>query len=151
MDEDVRHSSGFRKEDNRKLQTIVNKVLRALCNERKDTSTADLCEKSGQLSVHQRTAMVTLCSIFRIIKSAQPSYLYSALTLSEESCRTHNSKSSNCRRVEYNLSLSRSSFLYRGSRLFNMLPPSMVEVPHVRIFKKMVKKWVRNNIPLQPP
>ena len=151
MDEDVRHSSGFRKEDNRKLQTIVNKVLRALCNERKDTSTADLCEKSGQLSVHQRTAMVTLCSIFRIIKFAQPSYLYSALTLSEESCRTRNSKSSNCRRVEYNLSLSRSSFLYRGSRLFNMLPPSMVEVPHVRIFKKMVKKWVRNNIPLQPP
>ena len=55
-DDHVRNSPAFSKDDNRRLQIIVNKVLRCLTGLDRETSTRELHEKSGQLSVHQRCA-----------------------------------------------------------------------------------------------
>ena len=71
-DEDQRQSTAFRKEDNMKLQVIVNKVLRSLTGLDRDTPVSVLCSRSGQLSVQQRTALFTMTSVHKSIINKEP-------------------------------------------------------------------------------
>ena len=68
QDEHLRNSTAYTKEDNRKLQVLVNKVLRSLTGLTFDTSTKLLHIRSNQLSVHQRCAYFSLVSIFKTLK-----------------------------------------------------------------------------------
>jgi hypothetical protein len=149
-DETCRHSTAFRKEDNRKLQVLVNKVLRALTGLDRDTPTSILSSRSGQLSVHQRTALFTVMSVHKVLKNKEPVYSHSRLKPVQEQdqpARPH----PNCKRVECKLSISRGGFFYRGSRLYNQLPVSLARTSSVPVFKKNAKQWIRENIPLIPP
>ena len=67
--EDDRHSTAFRKEDNRKLQVLMNKVLRSMTGLDYETPVSVLLDKSGQLSVHQKTALFTLTSVHKALIS----------------------------------------------------------------------------------
>ena len=58
-DDQVRRSSAYTKEDNMKLQTIMNKVLRSLTCLDRDTPVTTLHDTSGQLSLHQRCTLYT--------------------------------------------------------------------------------------------
>ena len=144
-DETDRHSPAFRKDDNMRLQVLVNKVLRALTGLDYETPISVLSSRSGQLSVHQRTAVFTLTSVHKALKNQEPLYSHSLLHPDQDQVRT------NCRRVECKLSISRGSFYYRGSRLYNQLPANLTSIPKLPAFKKSVKQWVRDNIPLLPP
>ena len=149
-DETVRHSTAFRKEDNNKLQVLVNKVLRAMTGLDNDTPSALLASTSGQLSVHQRTAFFTLTSVHKSLKMKEPAYNYeSFINNFNDGQDVHHQ--ANCKRIKYNLSLSRCGYYYRGSRLYNKLPVSLVNTPKLKDFKKNAKIWVKNNIPLRPP
>ena len=148
LDANSRHSSAFRQEDCKRIQVVVNKVLRILLNMDKDTPTAILCASAGQLSVHQRVAFSTLCSVFKIINTGKPKYSYELLKNQTAKFIMYNQY--NCRRVDCKLSISWDSFIYRGSRLFNMIPASLAQSPNMKIFKKEAKSWVLKSIPLQP-
>ena len=52
-DDQARRSSAYTKEDNLKLQTIMNKVLWSLTGLDRDKPVTTLHNTSGQLSVHQ--------------------------------------------------------------------------------------------------
>ena len=67
-------SIAFTKDDNRRLQILVNKVLRSLTGMDYDTPVAQLIAASGQLSVHQRTAFHTITSMFKTIQTGLPKY-----------------------------------------------------------------------------
>ena len=56
FDDQQRSSPAFTKEDNRKLQILVNNVLRSITGLPREVSTALLHSKSNQLSVQQRCA-----------------------------------------------------------------------------------------------
>ena len=71
-DEQDRKSTAFKKEDNMKLQVLVNKVLRSLTGLDRDTPSSLLSSKTGQLSVHQRTALFTLTSVHKVPQSKGP-------------------------------------------------------------------------------
>ena len=142
-DEMDRQSTAFRKEDNSKLQIIMNKVLRSLTGMDRDTPVSVLTAASGQLSVHQRTALFTLTSVHKAMKSKEPSYSFNQLGL--------NQHHANCSRTEYKLSISRCGYFYRGSRLYNQIPSSLASTSRQSIFKKAAKQWVRDNVPLHPP
>ena len=73
-DEQSRTNTAFTREDNRKLQVLVNKVLRSLTGLGRDTPVSVLCEVSGKLSVHPRTALYTLTSIHKAM--LQKTYNY---------------------------------------------------------------------------
>ena len=149
-DEDQRQSTAFRKEDNIKLQVIVNKVLRSLTGLDRDTPVSVLCSRSGQLSVQQRTALFTLTSVHKSIINKEPLHSYRTFCSSQnpgQPVRLH----TNCNRVESNLSISRCSFYYRGSKLFNQIPASLANTTNHTAFKHGAKQWVKNNIPLLPP
>ena len=141
LDVNSRHSSAFRQEDCKRLQVVVNKVLRILLNMDYDTPTAILCASAGQLSVHQRVAFSTLCSVFKIINTGKPKYSFELLKSQIIKCpRLVNQY--NCRRVDCKLSISQDSFIYRDSRLFNMLPTSLAQTPKNKDFKKEAKAGV---------
>ena len=61
-DEESRQSTAFTKEDNAKLQIVVNKVLRSITGMDRNTAVSTLTMRSGQISFHQRTALFTLAS-----------------------------------------------------------------------------------------
>ena len=56
-------TKAFTKEDNNRLQVIMNKVLRSLTGLPKDTPVSLLLQESGYLSVHQLTAYHTLSKV----------------------------------------------------------------------------------------
>ena len=143
-------STAFTKDDNRKLQIIVNKVLRTLTGLDYDTPVSQLVAVSGQLSVQQRTAFHTLTSMYKTVQSGLPVYCYNRLD--ESRPRPYlETRSTVMYRVDYKLSISRCSYFYRGSRLFNLLPRDVLEATNIKTFKKKAKAWVKKNIPVLPP
>ena len=147
-DEHLRNSTAYTKEDNRKLQVLVNKVLRSLTGLTFDTSTKLLHIRSNQLSVHQRCAYFSLVSIFKTLKRGQPHYHKSRFSQrSDHQIETRNRASFN---IDYRLSISRCSFFYRSSKLFKLLPDDIVMIDKIEHFKSKVKDWVQKNVSLAP-
>ena len=48
----------------------------------------------------------------------------------------------------FKLSISRESFLYQGWRLYSRIPETLTAIDSVQEFKKKVRIWVKENIPL---
>ena len=147
-DDQNRNSTAFTKDDNAKLQILVNKVLRSLTGLDRDTPIATLHATSGQLSVQQRTAMFTIVSVHKSIQKKQPAYNYSRL---QPNSALVDVRVQGLPRIDYKLSLSRGSFYYRGSKLYSQLPANLIQQVNQAAFKRGAKKWVSENIPLQPP
>ena len=143
-------SIAFTKDDNRRLQILVNKVLRALTGMDYDTPVAQLIAVSGQLSVHQRTAFHTITSMFKTIQTGLPKYNSDRMEESRP-INLADTRTSMRYRVDYKLSVSRGSYFYRGSRLISLLPPDIFQARDLTTFKVQAKKWVRLNIPIHPP
>ena len=149
-DEEDRHFTAFRKEDNMKLQILVNKVLRSLTGLERDTPVSVLCSRSNQLSVHQRVALFTLTSIHKALSNKEPAHSYQTLRLRPNPGQPVRLQT-NCNRVDYNLSISRGSYYYRGSRLYSQIPDSLAKVQIQADFKTGAKQWVKSHIPILPP
>ena len=128
-----------------KLQVLVNKVLRSITSLERDTPVSVLCAQSGQLSVHQRTALFTLTSVHRALTTTEPCYSYTCLKPPNPQHHTH------CNRITYRLSISRTSYCHRGSRLYNQIPNELANKNKQSEFRKGAKQWVKRNIPLLPP
>ena len=146
MDTTKRHSTAFRREDNRKLQVLMNKVLRLLTKRGRETPTSVLCQDTGMLSVHQKAAFSVICSIYKTLKNRKPTYNYERLRPREDLLHQY----SQCGRIDFKLTISRDSYFYRGSRLFNMLPSDIKNVKSLGLFKKQVKDWIIKNISVKP-
>ena len=153
-DDKVRKSTAFRKEDNAKLQVLVNKVLRSVTGMDRDTPISVLATTSGKLSVQQRTALFTINSVHRSLTSQEPAYSYSVFKNQRnpvENPEDNPRHQTNCKVVNCKLSISRGGYYYRGSRLYNQLPTSLIQTSNQSIFKKTAKQWVLDNIPFLPP
>ena len=140
----------LRKEDTLKLQVLVNKVLRSLTGLPRETHVSTLVARSGQLSVHQRTALFTVVSVYKSLKNKEPHYTCSTLEPRPIPSRILRHQT-NCHSVDYSLSISRGSFMYRGSKLYNQLPPELVKKAKLSEFRRGAKEWVKARIPLLPP
>ena len=53
--------------------------------------------------------------------------------------------------VDYNMTLSRSGFIFRGSKLWNQLPVELRSEQCPKVFKKQSKAWVLEQVPIKPP
>ena len=146
-DQTNRRYAAFTKEDNRKLQTLQNQVLRLKTGLSKYSSTTNLLSASGDLSVQQLTAFHTLTLVQKVIHSGKPQYLATKLRLNNNHTRQEITieRNRNC-----NLTLSRGAFLYRATTLFNMLPLELRMKMEPDLFKPKVKSWVKCNILPKP-
>ena len=50
----------------------------------------------------------------------------------------------------YLLGVSRAGFIYRGAKLFNMLPGNLREVTETGKFKAESRRWIQRNIKVKP-
>ena len=78
-DDQTRHSPALRKEDIMKLQVLVNKVLRSLTGLHRDTPVSVLTARSGQISVHQRTALSNVTLVYKALTTKEPSNIFQTL------------------------------------------------------------------------
>ena len=81
LDEHNRNSIAYTKEDNNKLQIVMNKVLRSLTGGDRETPIEELHKRSKQLSVHQRCALFSLLSAHKALLNGQPEYHCSKLNM----------------------------------------------------------------------
>ena len=153
MDDTVRRSVAFSKEDCRKLQVLQNKILRYKTgNYNLNAPTNDLLDATRDLSVHQLGAYHTVVTVFRVVNTGQPEYLAQKLCLKKPDqdkifpCRQLHKIEVNC-----TLSIARSGFLYRGSRLWNQLSLELRQETRIGVFKTKVRKWVLDHICRKPP
>ena len=75
LDQESRRFTAFTRGDNRKLQVLQNKVMRLQSGLPFRTSTLELTEATGNLSVQQMTAHLTLVTAQRSIVSQKPAYM----------------------------------------------------------------------------
>ena len=149
-DEETRKGIAFTKEDLRKLQVLQNKVMRLMTGMDPDTSTAQLCSLTNQLSVHQLTAYHSVNQVHKIYYKQKPSYHYNRLFGQRHDITTRGVASMQAR-VDFDLSLARTSFFYQSSRLWNQLPMNMKSNSNYDNFKKKTRVWVKSNIGIRPP
>ena len=138
-DDQSRSSPALRKEDVLKLQILMNKVLRSLTGLPRDTPVTTLIARSGHLSVHQRTALFTVVSVYKSLKNKEPHYTCSTLEPRPIPSRILRHQT-NCHSVDYSLSISRGSFMYQGSKLYNQLPPELVKKAKLSKFRRGAKE-----------
>ena len=151
LDESVQRFTTFTRNDNAKLQVLQNKVMRLKCGLPFDTPTTELIKATGDLSVQQLTAYLTLTTAQRAIVQQQPRYFASKLKL-----RTKDDIQVLPERHQFNLetgtrlTIARGGFFYRCASLFNRLPLVLRSCRNQNEFKSKVKEWIRVNVPVKP-
>ena len=153
MEDTARRFTTFTKEDCRKLQVLQNKVLR-LKTKKYDLNvpTSDLLDSTGDLSVHQLGAYHTIATVHRILRTGQPKYLADKLILNKSrEDQAFPSRQLNTITVKCRLTLTKSGFLYRIARIWNLLPTELRGEVKAEAFKDSVKNWIREHVPRKPP
>ena len=152
MRDETNRSTSITKEDMRKLQVLQNKCMRMLSNMDRDTPTATLLHRTKLLSVHQMVAQHTAVQVYNVFRNKLPVYHHQRLFPDVNEARNlgTRSMSNSSTRVDFNVSLGRSSFFYRGSRIWSALPPVIKTAPTLQSFKSRCKRWTMANITIRP-
>ena len=153
MQEGERRYTAFTKANLTALQVLQNKVLRLQTGLGYDTPVSELLATSGMLSVNQLVAYTTLVTVYKVLLSGEPRYLAERLYSGQRG--QHGARQETRQNldinVHFNLGVAREGFLYRGGKLWNMLPPALkLQTNTVSVFKKLVKMWIKENVPALP-
>ena len=116
----------------------------------RSTPSTELLSSTGSLSVHQLGAYLTLAQVFKIRETKQPEYHFRRLFGENASILNMRSSDFPQSRINFNLSLSRGSFFYQGSRLWTALPGNIKMLTKLESFKKKCKQWIKNNVKIKP-
>ena len=147
-----RRSMAISKNEMNKLQVLQNKTLRLISGLDYYTPTSVLLETTKMLSVHQMVAYHIACLVFKINHTKLPSYHYNRLfpKITQFQQIERRCQDKEIARIEFDLSLARSSFFYQGSQLWKTLPPEITNAKTVENFKSLCKPWILNNISIIP-
>ena len=144
--------SSFTKEDNRRLQVLQNQVARLMVHKkdlkgRLNMPTKELLNLSGDLSVHQQGALRTVTLVKKIMLTQKPSYLAQRLQMANQRGTRAGAALS---QEQTSLGIAKEGFIYRGTKIFNLLPDSLKQENNMMKFKKNIKSWIKNNILVKP-
>ena len=130
-----------------------NKVLRLKSGHNRHCPTSLLLDSAGDLSVQQRTAYFTLLSVFKANISSKPEYIHEKMKIRKPNDNgvLPQRQMNKIQVPRYDLSVSRGSFFYRGSQLFNSLPESLRTQTKMSSFKRGIKKWTKEHVAIKPP
>ena len=140
------------KEDMRKLQVLKNKCMRLVTSSEYRTPTEHLLRATGSVSVHQRTAQLTLAHVHTISRCKKPMYHYNRLFGRAGPSNQPDTRSARqgINRIDFRLSIARASFFYQASRLWSALPEEVRSTENKAMFKMKSKAWVKSNIVIKP-
>ena len=140
--------TSFTMKDNNKLQVLQNKLNRLIIKADNNTSTAELLERTGSLSIQQTIAYQTATMTQRIIQSKKPMYIAEKLKIHSNNLNLRRQRT--IVQPKCKLSIAREGFIYRSASLYNLLDKSLKNEPKIEIFKTKVKNWIRKNIAIKP-
>ena len=100
------------------------------------------------MSVHQTIAYHTLLNVYKILKNNKPTYLFERLD--KGNVNTRQNRNGPKLTIDGDLTVTRGGFMYRGSKLYNMLPEETKLAPTYKAFKVKVKTWIKNRIAVKP-
>ena len=123
----------------RDLQVLQNKVARIVCHAPSFAHRRKLYDHLEWLTVRQLIQYSTLVAVYRMRSSGEPECLAKILNRvnTRGSIIVQNTK----------LSLFQSSFRIRGASDWNKLPKKLREARNIGQFKKLLKPWIRSNVP----
>ena len=128
------------------LQVLQNKALRLISKLGYEASTKELLEKCCELSVHQLVFYHTACQVYKIYQNRLPEYHF--LRLFQNDPKSFRNKKTRyakkgISRVDFNLSLARSSFFYQAPQVWNALPKYVKSAKNIKAFKKKLNNGQR--------
>ena len=105
------------------------------------------------MSIHQLTAYFTLLQVHKTVLTKKPDYLSKKLVLrkptdQDEGIFPH--RQLNTINVDRNLTIARSGFLFRGAKLWNLLPLELRSSEKTASFKNGIKKWIKEYVSVKP-
>ena len=146
LDDKRRSSPTITLEDHRKLQVLQNVILRLKTGMGKATHVKTLLSEAKQLSVQQLAAYHSVLSIFKCISARQPGYMHNRLFPEiNKNLKLRNTTNQDIQ-IGFELTLARSSFFYRASRIWNALELDAKTSTLVNKLKKKAKTWIKNHI-----
>ena len=117
----------------------------------RETPVIKLLTDSGQLSVQQKSAYHSILLVYKTLSTKELEYIFSKSVPEDET--DNNKHTINTRRkqleiirIDNKLAVSRTSFFYRVSKLWNDLPLSTRKRKKLGSFKTKVKAWIRSNV-----
>ena len=133
------------------LQVLQKKCPRLVTNSDYKTPTSILLLNTVAFSVQQRIVHLSLSQVFNIHQTKKPAYHHMRLfsnALANQDARTISDYNPN--RINFRLSMARSSFFYQSSRLWTALPVSIKSSKSKATFKKNWIAWIKENIQIKP-
>ena len=131
-----------------RLQALHNKAVRLINFRDKRTPTKYLLKEANILSVNQSIAYQILVQTFKIKASREPKYHFRRLF--DEEGRLSRTRTDNMRRVDFRLNICRNSYFYQSSKLWTALPTEIKNESIINSFKRKLKTWIQDNIPVKP-
>ena len=134
----VMRYTNFSKDDCHRLQVLQNSLCRLLLGYqglyfKQSVSTEELLQRCGQLSIHQLGVFSTLVLVKKTLLTGCPAYFKEKLKLKQH----QNSRGNEVLEpINARLNLTRSSFFYRGSKLYNMLTSKFTARAQIRKIRK---------------
>ena len=130
------------------VQVVQNKAARCVTRRGIDEPVRNILKQCNWLSVNQLIEYHSVLTVYKTLVSNYPVYLRNKIT-SDFPRNTRQASQGFLRPAENksaNLSLTTSSFRWRGLQSFNRLPFELRTERKLEKFKKEVKKWISNNI-----
>ena len=130
------------------LQKVQNKAARAVTKSDWHTPARLLLKQCGWLSVKQLVVYHSTMLMFKVMMTESPRYLFSMFS-SKYHCDTRHARSKQVKPTRGStLDLSEESFRWRAAKIYNELPVSLRQSTSAGSFRVGLKKWIRDNIPV---
>ena len=132
------------------LQVLQNRAARAVTGKSWFTPTRLLLKQCKWLSVRQLLVYQTTLLTHKVQSSGKPSCLASRMSTAHP--YSTRQATAGCIRYGEDIlrtsTLTQNSFRYRAAKCYNSIPPDIRQVTSVPAFKKKVKQWVLDNVPI---
>ena len=132
------------------LQIVQNKAARLVTRRSRYTPVVELLRHCGWLSVRQLAYYHSTVQIYKSLQSTYPKYIHNKLS-TEFPYNTRLAESQAVRmgsEFQVKLELTKKSFMNRATCNYNQLPTYIRQVASIEAFKKKLKIWVSENIPV---
>ena len=131
--------------DLNRLQILQNKCMRLILSANQFTSSDTMLNVLDLMSVRQLIIFKTLIFIYKIIQGEAPEYLSNRIIYKYQTQNRTLRNSNDINLTDANKACSQNSLFYKGIKLFNSLPSEIKNCETISQFKKLLKKFVKEN------
>ena len=131
------------------LQVLQNKVAQVVTRLDWSAPSKLLLQQCGWLSVNQLIFYHSVLLVFKVRQSKSPKYLYSMHNDWSYPYKTRQAENGLIRvAVRPGLEMVKDSFKWRAATSFNQLPVEIRTSSKLEQFKRRLKPWIMENVPL---